>query len=266
MPSDDYLGFPVPLLGWAPVRLPVLFDDGQRIALAKPPGVLAQQDSWFPRLPVLVEAIRHQAAAGKPEFKRLRIGQAGLWAVTDLDPELAGPVLFARDREQAEVLRNALGSGEFLFSYELVTSAAPPSEALSCDLPLARHSRQPCMLVSHTSGKRSETAFETVEVRGGYAVIRASTHFPRRHQVLLHAYESGLPVLGDTVYARTPPLLLSRLKRNYRPHPDREERPLLDGPACYLRELQIGDSCRIQMAPPSRWRGLLKQLEKHSVG
>ena len=79
------------------MRVPVLFDDGKRLALLKPQNILVQQDSWFPKLPVLVEAIRYQAANLKPEFERQSIGPDGLWAVTDLDPELMGPVVFARD-------------------------------------------------------------------------------------------------------------------------------------------------------------------------
>ena len=97
------LGFPVPLLGMQPVRLPVLFDDGELLALAKPAGVLVQSDPWYANLPELVEAIRFQAHDGKPEFQRLNIGPEGLWAVTDLDPECYGPVLF---RVNGRLLKN----------------------------------------------------------------------------------------------------------------------------------------------------------------
>jgi 23S rRNA-/tRNA-specific pseudouridylate synthase len=153
MESSSQLGFPAPLLGMRPVRLPVLFDDGRRIVLAKPVGVLVQEDGWFRKLPVLVEAIRHQSRQGKQEFQRLGIGEEGLWAVTDLDPELHGPVLFSRDREDAEALRSAVGSGAFEFSYLLLTRGHVTEESLTCDLPVARHRQLPRILVSHTKGK-----------------------------------------------------------------------------------------------------------------
>ena len=42
MDKLPHLGFPVPLLGLQPQRLPILFDDGTLIALAKPLDVLVQ--------------------------------------------------------------------------------------------------------------------------------------------------------------------------------------------------------------------------------
>jgi len=264
MSTATHIGFPSPLLGLQPVRLPVLFDDGERIVLEKPPGILVQQDSWYPRLPVLVEAIRHQAAEGKPEMQELGIGEDGLWAITDLDPECHGPVLFARNREIAEELRNSFGSGQFTFVYQLLANADQQAEPVLCDLPIARHGRLPRMLVSHTTGKKAETEFVAAGKAGRYTCYEARTRFPRRHQILLHAAESGLPVLGDRNYARSQPLFLSRLKKDYRPRKDREERPLYDGPAYFLREIDLSGECRIEGPVPSKWEALVKQLGKYS--
>ena len=266
MQEAGQLGFPVPLLGMRPQRLDILLDDGDLLVLAKPQGVLVQADSWFPRLPVLIEAIRHQAGQEKPEFVRHGIGHDGLWAVTDLDPELYGPVLLTRDREQSEELRNALGSGGFKFTYTFLAKTSSVERQLHCDLPLARHSRFPRMLVSHTTGKKCQTRFEVGEALGPFHFCTAETVFPRRHQILLHAAESGLPILGDTLYARQKPLLLSSMKRNYTPKKDIEERPLFDGPACYLSRLEVPGGTSIDAPPPSRWNGLINQLDRHGRG
>lgn len=260
------LGFPVPLLGMQPARLPVLFDDGELLVLAKPAGVLVQEDGWYPRLPVLIEAIRHQSRQGKGEFQRLGIGEAGLWAVTDLDPEFHGPVLFARTREVAEDLRSAVGSGAFTFTFQFLTRGNPADSIINCDLPITRHRNQNRMLVSHTTGKRTQTRFEKGEPVAGCHLWTASTSFPRRHQILLHAMECGLPVLGDVRYARDPLPLLSKMKRSYQPKRDLDERPLYDGPACYLKELSIGEGRTVEAPLPPRWNGLCRQLEKHHGG
>ena len=266
MNREGQLGFPVPLLGMRPQRLDILLDDGELLVLAKPQGILVQADSWYPRLPVLIEAIRHQAAGQKPEFVRRNIGEAGLWAVTDLDPELHGPVLFTRTRERAEELRNALGSGNFRFTFTFLTRTTIGETERTCDLPLARHSRLPRMLVSHTTGKRCQTRFELREELGPFHYCTAETVFPRRHQILLHALETGLPVLGDTLYARQRPLFLSGMKRDYSPKKDSEERPLYDGPACFLSELRIPGGLSIEVPKPPRWTGLIRQLERHGRG
>lgn len=264
MTSPQHLGFPSPLLGLKPLRLPVLFDDGELIALAKPAEILIQKDSWYPRLPVLVEAIRYQAEQGKPEFRRLNIGPEGLWPVHDLDPEFWGPVIFARNRERAETLRNGYGSGRFELVYQFIASTDSPDRERMCELPLARHDHWPRMLVSHATGKKAQTEFTVEEALGKYALCRARIHFPRRHQVLLHAFESGLPVLGDGIYAKSPPPLLSRLKRSYRPRRDREERPLFEGPAVYLKSICLAPEFHVSSPEPPRWRALVNQLEKQA--
>lgn len=264
MNAHAHLGFPAPLLGEQSQRLPVLFDDGDCLVLFKPPGVLVQQDSWFPRIPVLIEAIRYQAAQGKPEFRKLGIGEAGLWAVHDLDPELGGPVLFTRQRETAETLRSNLGSDGFSFEFVLIAKADPPGEAVICDLPLARHERLPKVLVSHTTGKKTSTEFAGLGRIGAYACCVARTHYPRRHQILVHALESGLPVLGDEVYARSGLPYLSRMKRDYRPRrDDREERPLFPGPACFLRRI-TGEGIDLEAPEPPKWQALCRQLARYS--
>lgn len=257
------LGFPVPLLGMQPARLPVLFDDGDLLALAKPVGVLVQEDGWYPRLPVLVEAIRHQSHHGKGEFQRMSIGEEGLWAVTDLDPECYGPVLFARNRDTAEDLRSSLGSGDFTFTFRFLTRGKTVEVTQECTLPISRHRHQPRMLVSHTTGKRSTTCLELDGPVAGCREWTAKTTFPRRHQILLHAMECGLPVLGDHRYARDPLPLLSKIKRGYQPKADLEERPLYDGPAYYLKALDLGNGKVVKGPLPPRWNGLCRQLEKH---
>jgi 23S rRNA-/tRNA-specific pseudouridylate synthase len=264
MDKTPHLGFPVPLLGMNPVRLPVLFDDGELLALAKPVDVLVQSDAWFLRMPVLVEAIRHQSGQEKKEFQRLNIGSEGLWAITDLDPECHGPVLFSRNRDQAEALRSTLGSGGFQYAFTLLSKGHVTGDSLECSLPITRHRHQPRMLVSHTTGKKAATTFKRDESHAWFQQWTALAAFPRRHQILLHAMESGLPVLGDERYARDPLPLLSKLKRDYQPKPELGERPLFDGPAYFLHEIRLDDGRVISCPPPPRWKGLIKQLDKHN--
>jgi 23S rRNA-/tRNA-specific pseudouridylate synthase len=264
MTVNPQLGFPPPLLGHRPQRLPILFDDGSLMALAKPQAVLVEADSWFPRVPVLVEAIRYQSSLGKPEFLRHGIAGEGLWNVFGLDPECHGPALFARSREQAEQLRNQLGSEAFEFTFTFLSKGCPGVDSIECTLPMARHAHQRRMLVSHTTGKKASTLFERNASVGAFHLWTARTRYPRLHQIPLHAFESGLPVLGDAVYARSQPPLLSKLKRHYTAKDDSGERPLYEGPAYYLSEVRIPSGEIINCPEPPRWGGLIKQLGMHS--
>jgi 23S rRNA pseudouridine955/2504/2580 synthase/23S rRNA pseudouridine1911/1915/1917 synthase len=120
------------------------------------------------------------------------------------------------------------------------------------------------MLVSHTTGKKTSTAFELVDQVGFCQHWQARATYPRRHQILLHAYESGLPVVGDRIYAKDPLPLLSDFKRSYQTKYDEEERPLYDGPAVFLKELRFADGRVVECPNPPRWSGLLKQLKMHT--
>lgn len=248
-----------------PVRLPVIFDDGDRIALDKPSGVLVLADNWYPRFPVLVEAIRYQAERGKPELQRLSVGESGLYAIYSPDPEISGVIWMARTSEAAEKLKDDFGAERMRFVFHFVAASSPPSETVECDLPLARHFHERRMVVSHSTGKQAKTRFECLERMGRYALWQAESALPRRHQVLLHALESGISVLGDTVYANNPLLYLSQIKRNYRiSRRSEEESPLHSGPAVHLVEVALGDGT-VSTAPPGKsFVNLLRQLRQHA--
>jgi 23S rRNA pseudouridine1911/1915/1917 synthase len=263
MSTIPYLGFPAPLLGMTPVRLPVVSDDGDALALIKPAGILVRKDNWYPRLPVLVEAIRYQAAQGKPEFKRMRIPEEGLWPVWDLDPECHGPVLFARNRDTAEHMRSEVGAENWRFTFLLLVDREAAPESALCDLPLARHEQRPRMLISHSTGKRARTEFRDLGAIGRRRLVSATAPFLRRHQILLHALELNMPVLGDGIYAGKPLPMLSAIKRTYRPSRNREEKPLYDGPAYFLHKVTPGAGQLIEGREPPRWPGLVRQLAKN---
>lgn len=262
-PESRFIGFPPPLLGERPIRLPVVFDDGDWLALQKPTNVLVLEDNWYPRLPVLVEAIRYQAGKGKPELQEMGIGESGLWANLDVDPEVSGPVLFSRDRNHSEASKSSYGSGDFLLTFGLVVRGGKDLDSAVSDLPIARHAREKRMLVSHTTGKQCRTEFQKVGRLGrNYTLWQAQTRFARRHQIFLHAVEVGLRIVGDRRYAKEDYPLLSRLKSSYRPSKTREERPLLESPAIWLQGIRLPNGTEISGPVPDKVAGFLKQLER----
>lgn len=264
--KDSFLGFPPPLLGAEPVRLPILWDNGTTLALYKPPGILVLEDNWYPTVPVLAAAIGYQAKQQKPEFQRLNIPEDGLVAIYSLDPEVSGVVLFTRGMESAQKLKNDLGAGKCTFRYHLVAEEAPHEEVLDCDLPLARHFTEKRMVVSNRTGKAAETRFNLLERIGGrYTLWQAEVNFPRRHQVALHAFERGIKVLGDTTYSNSHPLYLSRIKRHYvLGRKQEEEKPIHNSVSIHLAECELADGTRISSAPGKSFVGQLKQLRRYA--
>lgn len=262
---SKHIGFPPPLLGMEPARLPVIADDGDLLALAKPPQVLVLPDNWYPRIPVLVESIRYQAEQGKRELQRLGVPESGLHAVFAMDPDVTGVVVLTRRAETGEALRNDLGSSLCRFRFHLVAEQAPDTEETFCELPLARHYSQPRMVVSNRTGKKSWTRFRRLDRIGRFTLWEAETDLPRPHQVCIHAAECGIRVLGDPLYAASEPLYLSMIKRGYRASKrDEEETPIHPFAAVHLLEWQHRDEAAITCEPPKTFVALLRQLRRHA--
>jgi len=258
------------LLSDRPLRLPVVWDHPLGFALEKPADVGILADNWFPRNPVLAEAINYQVAQGKGEMERLGLGPDGARAIFQTEPGMAGLALFAKDHETAVELGNAYGSEQFRLTVRFLSARSPQgADALDCDLPIARHGgRQNRMVVSHRTGKKTQTAFRLLTRHGHYSYWEATTAFLRVHQIQLHAFEVGLAVVGDELYAGEGPLYLSRLKRDYRigKHSD-EETPLYDGPAMFLAKVEFalpdGTPTTIEIDPPKRFNGALRNLVRY---
>lgn len=261
--NGAFIGFPPPLLGPRPLRLPLLWNGDDAFAIDLPAGVLASYHEWFPEYPLCGDAINLQASLGKPELERMGIPHAN--AVYVLEPEIAGIALFAKNSEAATAYRNAFGSSEFSFTFEFISAHKSLDDSAKCNLPMARHATKPTMLVSHTTGKQAETRFEKIDTFGRYSQWRATTAFPRIHQICLHAKEAGLPIVGDTTYGKLAPLVLADIKQDFRPgRGGKGTAPLYDAPAARLARLDFktraGDPVTIEADPPRGYATLLKKL------
>ncbi|MEO0796457.1 MAG: hypothetical protein AAFX93_14905 [Verrucomicrobiota bacterium] len=203
--SELKIGFPPPLLGPEPVRLPAATVGEGLLAIALPGGILSDANPFYPDRLSLVAGLKAQIAKGKPEL--VRLGMEIALSINLVEAEVSGVSLVGCTREAVAHWRNVYGSQQLKFSYEFVAQVAHGQEdSYLCDLPVARHSYEQRMLVSHKSGKKSETCFERIGECGDYALWRATTTLPRWHQVRLHAMECGLKIPGEGLYDEVPPL------------------------------------------------------------
>lgn len=262
MSGSELISFPPGVLGADAVRLPVLVRQADWFAVNKPAGVAVCADPLEPAAPGLLEAIGAALHAGKPQLQRLGIADCA--RVHGLDAEATGALVLATSPEAHARLRNAVGSRRVQFVYEFVASGRLACE-VDCALPLARHSAEPRMVVSHRDGRISETSFRLVRELGEYRVWEARTRENRPHQVRLHAAESGLRIPGEAIYGRVPLVYLSAVKRGFRPGRG-EERSLHSPLALHLREIEIheeGATVRVSAPLPRSLAVMIELLERH---
>lgn len=224
------IGFPPPLLGERPLRLNVLEETDDWMALDKLAAVGTRAHPWDNR-PDLDSALNTQLEVGKPEL--LRMGASLFGSVYYLDPEISGVALFAKNRDALGRLRNCFGSGECKFTFFFLAASgsaeasarAPDSTSgrrfdsfktpnpsrgdapmaplaeFQADAPLLPHRVKPKMIPSTAKGKKSFTQFIRVADSDlGWTLWEAQVDFFRPHQVRAHAATHGIPVLGDEVY------------------------------------------------------------------
>ena len=261
------LTFPPHTLTESSAALPVLFRGNGIVALSKPAGVPADEHPWNAGAPTLCGELRKRLAQGSPAA--LALGLTRPAAVLPTDAACSGIVLLAdRENGASDAWRNAAGSEQLRFSFVFLakpSAGTPREDEFFCRLPVAAHFSEPRALISSSTGKKSETHFSRLEKFGKWELWRAETTFPRLHQIRLHAAESGLPVVGDTLYGRVPPVLNSELRRKGRLNKG-EERPLYASACIHAEKIFVpegisaGTPTEISAPLPDGFAALLKKL------
>jgi 23S rRNA-/tRNA-specific pseudouridylate synthase len=259
MEHAELITFPAGVLGPDPCRLAVLARGDDFFAVSKPSGVALAPDALEEGEPSLLDALAAALRAGKPQLERLAIRHCG--RVHGLDAPATGAVVIASSPEGEARLRNAAGSRRMEFVYDLVAERIDEPREFCCTLPVARHSAQPRMVVSHRTGRKCETLFTPVRELGGHVLWEARTCENRPHQIRLHAAENGLRIPGEHIYGRVSLVYLSRLKAAYRPGRG-EERPLHAPLALHLREIVIKSAtARVTLACAEMPRSLATMVD-----
>ena len=249
-------------------EIPILFEDDSLLALDKPARLLTSPDRYDPERPNLMKLLHSAIAVGKP-WARER-GLTYLMNAHRLDFETSGVILLARNKPVLIALANLFGSEKPLKKYVALVQGTPANPQFETDAKLAPHPlKMGLMRVDSKNGKKSKTRFEVLEQFSGYALLKCEPLTGRTHQIRVHLRHTGLPIVGDGLYGGKK-LWLSRLKRDYRLKPGREERPLLSRVALHAEELTLshpvtGQTITITAPWPKDLKVAVKYLRQFAV-
>jgi RluA family pseudouridine synthase len=218
-------------------EIPVLFEDEHLFALDKPPMLSCSPSPSERHLASLMPLLHEGIAAGKPWAKARNLSY--LVPAHRMDREASGVLLMARSKQVLSALVNLLNSELPVRSFLALVAGTPPSDAFEINAPIARHPlHSNRMCIDPELGKRSRTRFEVVERFSRHALIRCWPLTDRPHQVRLHLRKAGLRVAGDRLYEGHP-IWLSKLKPDYTPKRDQDERPLVGEAALHLETFEF---------------------------
>jgi len=220
-------------------EIPILFEDEHLLALDKPARLLTSPDALDLARPSLMKLLHSGIAAKKPWASERHLDY--LNPLNELDFDVTGVLLLAKNKPAFIALANLASSGKVRIHYLALVRGELLEREFEVDAKLAPHPVKPdAMRVDRDNGKQARTQFALVEnfSRAGYALLRAEPISERLHQVRVHASHVDLKIVGDEVYGGKP-LWLSRLKKDYRLKPGREERPLLARTALHAEEISL---------------------------
>lgn len=178
--------------------LPILYDDDQLVAIAKPAGLLVHPSS--------LDAHEERSAL---KLLRDQLG-AWLWPLHRLDKGTSGVLLFARSAEAAREWGLAFEQGRVRKRYLALVRGWPP-ESGEIDQPLARDPELPSAgqprLGALTRYQRLHCFEWPFAVDGRhptsrYALVAAEPVTGRRHQIRRHFKHIAHPLVGDTTHGK----------------------------------------------------------------
>jgi RluA family pseudouridine synthase len=175
----------------------ILHLDDQLIILDKPAGLPVLPEGWEKDAPCLLKML-------EDEYGRI-------WVVHRLDKVTSGVMIFARTAEAHRSLNVQFERRQVEKIYHAIVTGLPPWEEKTTRFPLRAnvgHSHRTA--VDDRKGKPAETHFRVLKRGQEHALLEAHPTTGRTHQIRVHAYALGFPLLGDTLYGNLETDLISR--------------------------------------------------------
>ena len=175
----------------------ILHEDERVLVVDKPAGLPVLPDGWEKDAPYLL--------------KMLEADHAPIWIVHRLDKVTSGVMVFARDAETHRALNIQFENHQVEKIYHALVEGNPRWEEKIAKHPLrANVGHKHRTMVDNGNGKPSETRFKIIKRYQAQALIEAKPLTGRTHQVRVHAYALGHPLVGDALYGASETHLIAR--------------------------------------------------------
>jgi len=219
----------------------ILHEDEHLLVLDKPSGLPVLPDGWEKDAPYLVKML-------EAEFGQIFI-------VHRLDKITSGVMIFARDAGTHRDLNIQFEHHQAEKIYHAIVEGNPKWNEKTARHPLrANVGHKHRTMVDDKNGKPAETRFKVLkrypaspeQGRDESALIEAQPMTGRTHQIRVHAYALGHPLLGDTLYGA-------------------EETELIARPALHAHSLTLelnGERVTFKAPHPDDFRAALERLKR----
>lgn len=171
-----------------PGTLRILYEDEAIICLHKPAGIIIHPS-----------ATRNTGTLANQLLYYL--GGGTVHCLNRLDRDTTGVAVFAKYGYIKSILTEELRKARIQKTYIAPTFGSLPGTKGVIDLPIDRLSTDSLWRTIREDGAPSRTAYKLLAESGDFRLYAFHPLTGRTHQIRLHAFASGAPLLGDPVYA-----------------------------------------------------------------
>ena len=165
----------------------IIYEDARLIVVDKPAGLSVLPDGWEKDSEYLVKMLEE------------RYGR--IFIVHRLDKITSGVMVFARDAETHRALNIQFENHDAQKTYHAILEGNPKWEEKVAKHPLrANVGHKHRTMVDDKNGKPSETRFRVIKRYPESALVEAKPMTGRTHQIRVHAYALGHPLVEDVLY------------------------------------------------------------------
>ena len=165
----------------------IIYEDNHLVVVDKPAGLSVLPDGWEKDSDYLVKKLEEQY--GK------------IFIVHRLDKITSGVMVFARDAEIHRALNIQFENHKAQKTYHAILEGNPKWEERVAKHPLrANVGHKHRTMVDDRNGKPSETRFRVMKRYQESALVEAKPMTGRTHQIRVHAYALGHPLVEDILY------------------------------------------------------------------
>ncbi|MEA1953681.1 MAG: RluA family pseudouridine synthase [Campylobacterota bacterium] len=185
----------------ATVRLEIIYQDKDLIAINKPAGLLSVGTTQENKQHALA-LLRTQLSRGNKANKKSRnTNSVKLWPVHRLDRDTSGILLFATSKEMREAVMDNWGKSEKV--YLAMVEGKPKENKETINEPLRLDDKEYRMHVGkHPDAKRAITHYRVKECKEKRSLLEISIETGRQHQIRAHMDWLGHPIVNDERYGK----------------------------------------------------------------